>query len=83
MSTITLNRPELGQRVVLTVSPRKYDFLMELLYNFDFVQVEQEENDGDSREEIITNLQQAASDVKLIREGKLEGRPVEELLNEL
>jgi len=83
MSTTTLNRPKLGQRVVLTVSPRKYDFLMELLYNFDFVQVEQEENDGDSREEIIANLQQAASDVKLIREGKLEGRQAREFLKEL
>ena len=83
MSTTTLNIPKLGQRVVLTVSPRKYDFLMELLYNFDFVQVEEEENDGDSREEIIANLQQAASDVKLIREGKLEGRPAREFLNEL
>ena len=39
--------------------------------------------DGDSREEIISNLKQTAKDIKMIREGKLEGRPVEELLNEL
>ena len=83
MSTTTLNRPTPGQRVILTVSPPKYNFLMELLCNFDFVQVEQEEHDGDSRGEIISNLQQAARDVKLIREGKLEGRPAREFLKEL
>ncbi|MCL1942104.1 MAG: hypothetical protein FWF54_00940 [Candidatus Azobacteroides sp.] len=73
----------LKQRIVLTVSARKYDFLMELLQNFDFVQVEHEECDGDSREEIVANLKQAATDLKLIKEGKLEGHPAEELLNEL
>jgi hypothetical protein len=72
-----------GQRVVLTVSQRKYHFLMELLQNFDFVQVEREGYNGDSHEEIVANLKLAAKDLKLIREGKLEGRPVEELLNEL
>ena len=39
----------------MNVSSRKYDFLMELLQNFDFVKVE-EESDGDSREDIIANL---------------------------
>ena len=42
-----------------------------------------ENYDGDTREEIIANLKQAAKDIKMIREGKLEGRPVEELFNEL
>ena len=83
MSTLTLDRPKrrLRQRVVLNVAPRKYDFLMELLGNFNFVQVE--ENDGDSREEIIANLKEAAESLKLIKKGKLVGCPAEELLNEL
>ena len=83
MSTVVLNRQKRRPRIVLNVSPQKYDFLMELLQNFTFVRVEHEEYDGDSREEIITNLKETAKDLKLIREGKLEGRPVEELLNEL
>ena len=84
MSTITLDRPkrrQQQQRVVLKVAPRKYNFLMELLGNFSFVQVE--ENDGDTREEIIANLKEAAKSLKLIKEGKLIGCPAEELLNEL
>ena len=42
-----------------------------------------EETDGDSREEIIAKLKKAAKDLKLIKEGKLKGRPARELLNEL
>ena len=80
MDTLTFNR---SKRVVLTVAPRKYAFLVELLQNFDFVQVDQESYNDDSRNYIIDNLKQAANDIKLIREGQLEGRPVEELLNEL
>jgi hypothetical protein len=80
MNTVILDRQK---RIVLNVSPRKYDFLIELLRNFDFVQVDPEKYDGDSREEIIDNLKQAAKDIKLIKEGKLEGRNAEELLKEL
>ena len=83
MNTVALDRLKYRQRIVLTVSPRKYSFLMELLQNFDFVQVAPEDYEGDSREEIITNLKQAAKDLKLIKEGKLKGRPARELLKEL
>ena len=82
MSTLTLDRPKSRQRqIILNVAARKYNFLMELLGNFNFVQIE--ENDGDSREQIIANLKGAAKDLKLIKAGKLIGRPASELLNEL
>ena len=83
MSTVTIDNIKTRQRVVLSVLPRKYDFLMELLQNFDFVNVEYENPVGDTREEIIDNLKQAAKELKLVREGKLEGRSAYELLNEL
>ena len=83
MSTTILNKPRQQQRVVLNVAPQKYIFLMKLLKNFDFVQFAKEENDGASREEIIANLKEAAKDLKLIKTGKLEGRPARELLDEL
>ena len=53
---------------------------MELLGSFDFVKVAKEENDGDTREEIIANLKEAAKDLKLIKEGKLKTRPLKRLL---
>ena len=82
MSTQTLNRPiKHRQQVVLNVAPRKYAFLMELLGNFNFVEVEK--NNSDSREEIIANLKGAAEDLKLLKAGKLETRPLKDFLNEL
>ena len=86
MNTTALNKPKhrlQQQRIVLSVAPQKYDFLMELLKNFDFVQVAKEENDGSSREEIIASLKEAAKDLKLIKAGKLKGRPLKEFLDEL
>lgn len=36
-----------------------------------------------SKAEVMENIRQAFKDAKLIREGKMKGRPAEELLNEL
>ena len=83
MSTLTLEKPIKRQRLILNVASCKYDFFMELVKNLDFVEVQEEETDGDSREEIIAKLKLAANDLKLIKAGKLKGRPARELLNEL
>jgi hypothetical protein len=83
MNTFTLKSPDRRERIVLSVSPLKYDFMIELLRHFDFVHVEDAEPDGDTRNEIVLNLQQASRDLQLVRAGKLESRPVEALLNEL
>jgi len=84
MNTLTVEKPvRKQQRVVLNVASRKYDFFMELLGNLDFVKVEEDETDGDSREEIIAKLKGAAKDVKLINAGKLKGRPLKDFLDEL
>ena len=80
MESAILNRPKRRQ-VVLNIHSRKYHFIIDLLKNYDYVQIE--ENDGDSKEEIVANLTQAFKELKLLKEGKLEGRPVEELLNEI
>ena len=50
---------------------------------FVLVKVVEEENDGDSREEIIANLKQTAKDLKLLKAGKLETRSAREFLKEL
>ena len=83
MTTLTLEKPNKRQQLILNVDSCKYDFFMELMKNLDFVEVKEEETDGDSREEIIAKLKLAANDLKLIKAGKLKGRPARELLNEL
>ncbi|MDR2086401.1 MAG: hypothetical protein LBP72_04415 [Dysgonamonadaceae bacterium] len=81
MNITSNKRIESARQIVLKVAPSKYGFLLELLKNFDFVQIEKEA--GDSKEEIIANLTQSFKELQMIKEGKLEGRPAEEFLNEL
>jgi hypothetical protein len=74
------------KQVVLNVSNSKYTFFIELIKNFDFVQIKDDnddDNQGDSKEEIIANLMQAFKELKLIKEGKLKTTPAKEFLNEL
>jgi len=83
MNTPTLDRPKRKiqqQKIVLNVATRKYNFLMELLENFNFVQIEK--NNDSSRKEIIANLKEVAKDLKLIKAGKLETRPLNDFLDE-
>jgi len=81
MDSLVLERKH-GRQVVLNVADKKYNFLMELLGSFDFVEIERA-NNCDSREEIIANLRQTAKDLKLLKAGKLKTRPARELLKEL
>lgn len=69
------------RQIVLNIKEAKYKFFVELIKSFDFVQVQ--EDTGDSKEEIKANLKQAFKELKLLKEGKLEGIPVEDLLDEL
>lgn len=69
------------KQVVLNIKESKYKFFMELVKSLDFVQVD--EDAGDSKEEIVANLTQAFKELKLYKEGKLKGIPVEKLLDEI
>jgi len=82
MSSLTLDKPIRKQQVVLNVASCNYNFFMELINNLNFVEVAEEESDGDSREAMIARFKEIANDVKLINEGKLKGRPLKEFLNE-
>ena len=53
---------------------------MELIKSLDFVQIEDE---GDSKEEIISNLKEGFMEMKAFKEGKTKGTPIEDFLNEL
>lgn len=67
--------------ITLTVKEGKFKFFMELIRNFDFVQVEGDEDN--SKEAVAANIKQGLKEVKLIQEGKLKSRPARELLDEL
>jgi wobble nucleotide-excising tRNase len=69
------------KQVVLNIKSSKYEFFMELLKSFDFVEVE--EITTDSKEEIIESLTQSFKELKQYKEGKLKTISAKQLLDEL
>ncbi len=65
----------------LKVKESKFRFLIELLKNFDFVQVDSE--DEDSKEAILKNIREGLKEVQLIKQKKLKTRSAKDFLNEL
>lgn len=73
------------KQVTINIRDKNYDFFMELLKNLEFVQIQEieGEGEGDSKEEIRTNLERAFKDLKLYKEGKLKTTPAKDFLHEL
>ena len=69
-------------RITLDIKDNKAAFFMELLKNFKFIKsVEIEEEP--TKEEILQGIKEAVEEIKLIKAGKLKGRPAQELFDEL
>lgn len=68
--------------ILINVKKEKYDFLMELLQSFDFVQIQQKD-DGDTEEEILANIKQGFIEMELVKRGKMKAKPIKDLLDEL
>ncbi|RMG31792.1 MAG: hypothetical protein D6730_00875 [Bacteroidetes bacterium] len=68
------------KQLILQIEEGKYSFFMELIQNFDFIKVQEE---GDNKEAIMENLKQGFEEMKLYKDKKLKGTPLNEFLNEL
>ena len=68
------------KQVILNIKEGKFQFFMELVRSLDFVQVD---DDGDSKEAILSNIKKGLEEVKLARQGKLKTTPAKDFLNEL
>ena len=66
-------------RITLAIKEKKVDFFMELIKNFDFVQIEE----GDDNEAIKANLKQGVKELNLIKQGKLKAKPIKQLFDGL
>jgi polyhydroxyalkanoate synthesis regulator phasin len=67
-------------KVLLDVKENKALFLMELLNNFSFVEVQPITSE---KALLLQEIKEAVDTVNLVKEGKLSARPAKELLNEL
>ncbi|MBK6409661.1 MAG: hypothetical protein IPF78_08175 [Flavobacteriales bacterium] len=67
-------------KLVIEVNDSKAEFLLELLRSLPFVKSSTISNEKD---EVLDSVRKAVEEMKLVKAGKLKGRPVEDLLNEL
>ena len=68
------------KQITLNIKEGKFQFFLELVKSFDFVQIE---DDGDSKDTIIKNLKKGIEEVKLAKQGKLKTTSARDFLNEL
>ncbi len=68
------------KQITLNIDESKYQFFLELLSSFDFIEIT---DNGDSKEEIVSNIKQGLEEVKLYKTGKLHFRDANELIGEL
>ena len=59
------------KQITLNIKDDKFQFFMELIKSLDFVQVE-ENNDGDTKEAILSNIKNGLEEVKHFKQGKLK-----------
>lgn len=57
--------------------------LQKFLHRLKSEKAEKEEMSAAEKEEILNDIREGLRELKLVREGKLKSRPIEELLNEL
>ena len=67
-------------KLLLDIKDEKAEFVMELLHNLPFVKAKQL---SPYKTEVLEGIQEAVEEMRLIKAGKLKGRPAKELFNEL
>jgi len=68
-------------KILLDISDSKAAFFMEVLKSFKFVK--KATLISDAKANLIQDIQEAVEELKLVREGKLNARNAEDLINEL
>lgn len=69
------------KQVTVKIKDSKFKFVMELLRNFDFVQVVS--NEGDSKEAISNNIKEGIEEANRINKGETKAISAQDFLNEL
>lgn len=69
-------------KVTIDIKDSKAGFFMELIKSLSFVKKVKVE-EAPNKKQILAGVKQGVEEMKLIKAGKLKGRPVQELLDEL
>ncbi len=72
-----------SMQFTIQVPDKKASFFLELIKSLKFAKVAAVEEELSPKEQLKADIRQAVKEVNLIKQGKMKGRPVEDLLNEL
>lgn len=67
-------------KLLLEVKDSKAEFVLELLNSLSFVKAKPV---NETKQQILDDLKEAVHNVNLVKQGKLKGKPLKELLDEL
>ena len=70
------------KQIIVNVPDKKFSFFIELVRSLGFTDVK-EKGVSTSKKEALKGIEQGLREVKMIQEGKLPKRKIEDLLNEL
>ncbi|AKP50984.1 hypothetical protein [Cyclobacterium amurskyense] len=68
-------------KILLDIQDSKAAFFMELLKNFSFIK--KATQISENKAELIMDIKKAVEELKLVKEGKMEARNAEDLIDEL
>jgi len=69
-------------KVTVEIARSKAAFFLELVRNLSFVK-KIETEDEPSKQEVLKGISTAVDELKLVKAGKLKGKPIQQLLDEL
>ncbi len=69
--------------LTLEIENKKLKFFKDLIQNFSFVRVQEDDFQEDTDKQVIENIKSGLEEMKLIEQGVKKSRPAREFLNEL
>ena len=69
-------------KVTVDIKDSKATLFMDLVKNLSFVKIVEVE-EAPSKQKVLNGIREAVKEVKLIKAGKLKGKPIQQLLDEL
>ena len=70
-------------KLILEIEDKKLKFFKDIIQNFPFVKIEEDEYEEDTDEQVKENIRAGVKELKEVLEGKKESRPAKDFLKEL
>lgn len=70
-------------KLILEIEDKKLKFFKDIIQNFPFVKIEEDEYEEDTDEQVKENIRAGVKELKEVLEGRKESRPAKDFLKEL